>query len=272
MWMKAHQWIVTLGLLALVLAAAVGLILTRQSAQSTSASPQGRRPPIVDEQPLKTARAVATLASDWDEQRFSRQALKLADHSVDVAFSYEMRQATEHPAPPTAESRKLFAQENQADVAVRADQERIDQLQKQIASAKDEHGRDTLRQQIDLTKAQLELDQDALEDVKGDLIRSGADGLSRIQRQFNRHEATQKEYETNNPQSGTGNANPQTGASAAIVQFSAWNSLRGKTTQLQQALEEAKQTSNALKQGHETLQSQVAMEVSNKEAIAQKAK
>ena len=115
MWMKAHQWIVTLGLLALVLAAAVGLILTRQSAQSNSAGRTRRRPPIVDEQPLTTARAMAALASDWDEQRYSRQALKLADHSVDVAFSYEMRQATEHPAPPTPESKKLYAQANQAD-------------------------------------------------------------------------------------------------------------------------------------------------------------
>ena len=115
MWMKAHQWIVTLGLLALVLAAAVGLILTRQSAQSTSAGSQGRRPPIVDEQPLTTARTMAALASDWDEQRYARQALKLADHTVDVAFSYEMRQATEHPAPATPESKKLFAQANQAD-------------------------------------------------------------------------------------------------------------------------------------------------------------
>jgi small-conductance mechanosensitive channel len=272
MWMKAHQWIVTLGLLALVLAAAVGLILTRQSAQSNSAASRTRRPPIVDEQPLTTARAMAALASDWEEQRYARQALKLADHTVDVAFSYEMRQATEHPAPPTPESKKLYAQSNQADAAVKVDQDRISQLQKDIASAKDDHTRDSLQQQIDLTKAQLELDQDELEDVKGNLIRSGVDRLSRIQRQFNRHEATQKEYETNNPQSGTGNANPQTGSSAAIVQFSAWNSLRGKTTQLQQALEEAKQTSNALKQGHETLQSQVAMEVSNKEAIAQKAK
>src|SRR6266700_2766746 len=204
MWMKAHQWIVTLGLLTLVLAAAVGLILTRQSAQTTSASPQGRRPPIVDEQPVKTARAVASLASDWDEQRFSRQALKLSDHSVDVAFSYEMRQATEHPVPPTPESKKLYAQANQADAAVKADQGRIDQLQKQIATAKDERSRETLQQQIDLTKAQLELDQDELEDAKSDLIRSGVDRLSRIQRQFNRHEATQKEYVAGTPQAGAG--------------------------------------------------------------------
>ena len=274
MWMKAHQWIVTLGLLALVLAAAVGLILTRQSAQSNSAASRTRRSPVVDEQPLTTARAMAALASDWEEQRYARQALKLADHTVDVAFSYEMRQATEHPAPPTPESKKLYAQANQAEAAVKADQDRIDQLQKQLATAKDAHGRDSLQQQIDLTKAQLELDQDESEDVKGNLIRSGADRLSRIQRQFNRHEATQKEYETSNPQTGAGNANSnsQTGSSAAIVQFSAWNSLRGKMKQLQQALDEARQTGNTIKQSHETLQGQVAMEVSNKEAIAEKAK
>jgi small-conductance mechanosensitive channel len=274
MWMKAHQWIVTLGLLALVLAAAVGLILTRQSAQSGSVAARTRRPPVVDEQPLTTARAMAALASDWEEQRYARQALKLADHTIDVAFSYEMRQATEHPAAPTPESKKLYAQANQADAAVKVDQDRITQLQKQLAGAKDDHGRDSLQQQIDLTKAQLELDQDELEDVKVNLIRSGADRLSRIQRQFNRHEATQKEYETNNPQTGTGNtnSNSQTGSSATILQLSAWNSLRSKTKRLQQALDEAKQTGNTLKQSYETLQSQVAMEVSNKEAIAQQAK
>jgi small-conductance mechanosensitive channel len=185
-----------------------------------------------------------------------------------------MRQATEHPAAPTPESKKLYAQANRADAAVKVDQDRITQLQKQLAGAKDDHGRDSLQQQIDLTKAQLELDQDELEDVKASLIRSGADRLSRIQRQFNRHEATQKEYETHNPQTGTGNtnSNSQTGSSAAILQLSAWNSLRGKTKQLQQALDEAKQTGNSLKQSYETLQSQVAMEVSNKEAIAQQAK
>src|SRR6476661_7482058 len=241
MWMKAHQWIVTLGLLALVLAAAVGLILTRQSAQSTSATAGMRRPPIVDEQPLATARVMAGLASDWEEQRYSRQALKLADHSVDIAFSYEMRQATAHPAPPTPESKKLYAKANQADAAVKADQEKIDQLQKELTSAKDERGRDGLQQQIDLTKAQLELDQDELEDAKGDLIRSGIDRLSRIQRQFTRHEATEKEYEAKNSQSTSAPGNNDTRASSGIAQISAWNTLRGKTAKLLQALDEARQ-------------------------------
>ncbi len=271
MWMKAHQWIVTLGLLTLVLAAAVGLILTRQSAQSNSGGTRARRPPIVDEQPLTTARVMATLASEWDEQRYARQALKLADHSLDVAFSYEMRQATEHPAPPTPESKKLYAQADQAAAAAKADQDRIDQLQKQVAGAKDERARTTLQQQIDLIKAQLELDQDELADVKLDLIRSGVDRLSRIQRQFNRHEATQKEYETNNPPTNS-NSNASAAPSSALAQFSAWNGLRSKATRLQQALDEARQAGNKLRKDHETLQAQVAMEVSNKEAIAEQAR
>ncbi|HLO05766.1 MAG TPA: mechanosensitive ion channel domain-containing protein, partial [Terriglobales bacterium] len=269
--MRAHQWIVTLGLLTLVLAAAVGLILTRQSAQLNSSS-RTRRPPIVDEQPLTTARAMAALASGWDEQRYSRQALKLADHSVDVAFSYEMRQATEHPAPPTPESKKLFARADQAQAAVAEDQERIDRLQKQMATEKDGRARDALQQRIDLTKAKLELDQDELETVKTDLIRSGADRLSRIQRQFNRHEAMQKEYETNNPPTAIDKNRTAEGSASAIAEMSAWKSLRERAVRLQHAMEDARQVAAKLRESHKGLQSQVDMEVSNKEAITEQAR
>ena len=269
--MRAHQWIVTLGLLTLVLAAAVGLILTRQSAQSSS-GPRTRRPPIVDEQPLTTARAMAALASGWDEQRYSRQTLKLADHSVDVAFSYEMRQAVEHPAAPTPESKKLFARADQAQAAVAEDQERIDRLQKQIATEKDGRARDALQQRIDLTKAKLELDQDELETVKADLIRSGADRLSRIQRQFNRHEATQKEYEANNPPTATDKNRTAEGSASAIAEVSAWKSLRDRAVRLQHAMNDARQVAAKLRESHDGLQSQVDMEVSNKEAITEQAR
>ncbi len=271
MWMRAHQWIVTLGLLTLVLAAAVGLILTRHSAHLNSSS-RTRRPPIVDEQPLTTARAMAALASGWDEQRYSRQALKLADHSVDVAFSYEMRQATEHPAPPTPESKKLFARADQAQAAVAEDQERIDRLQKQMATEKDGRTRDALQQRIDLTKAKLELDQDELDTVKTDLIRSGADRLSRIQRQFNRHEATQKEYETNNPPTAIDKNSTAEGSASAIAEMSAWKSLRERAVRLKHAMEDARQVAAKLRESHEGLQSQVDMEVSNKEAITEQAR
>jgi small-conductance mechanosensitive channel len=269
MWMKAHQWVVTLGLLALVLGAGVALILTRQSVQLNSSSSPSRRPPLVDEQPLKTARTVAALASEWEEQRLARQILKLADHVVDVAFSAAMRDATEHPVAATPAIKELYAHADQAQLAVKIDQDRIDQLQKKLASAKAEQ-RDSLQQQIDLTKAQLELDQDELEDINSELIRSGADRLSRIQRQFNRHEATQHEYENSHPQ--TVGSNPEPTSLAGVAQFSAWRGLRNKAQLLQQALDEARQAGDALKPARDTLQQKIAAETPTKQPIAEQAK
>ena len=109
MWMKAHQWIVTPG------APGPGAGGCRGPDYHSSGGavehpprPPGRRPPIVDEQPLKTARAMAALATDWDEQRFSRQALKLADHAVDIAFSYEMRPGHGASGPANAREQETL--------------------------------------------------------------------------------------------------------------------------------------------------------------------
>ena len=105
-----------------------------------------------------------------------------------------------------------------------------------------------------MTKAKLELDQDELDDVKGDLIRSGVDRLSRIQRQFNRHEATQKEYERRNPQGGAAdNSDAENGSASAIAQFSAWNSLRAREHSCSRRWTKPGK-SGKLKQSHEGLQ------------------
>lgn len=191
MWMKTRPWVTTLGRLALVLAAGVGLLLTWRSEQA-----------------------------------------------------------------------------NQA--AVKADQDRIDRLQKQLSGGRPER-QDSLQQQIDLTKAQLELDQDDLEDLKCDLIPSGADRLSRIQPQFARHEAAQHEFESSQTQQ-TPSSKPEAVDGAGLAQFSAWNGLRHKARQLQQALDEAKQASSTLKQAHDALHTQVVAEAPSKLAIAQQAK
>src|ERR1700690_1911918 len=92
---KFRQWAITLGLILLASLAAVGLYLTRDAAQS--ATQRTARHPLVDEQPLQTAREVAKLASTWDELRLAQQAVRLADHEVDLAFADALRDATEHP-------------------------------------------------------------------------------------------------------------------------------------------------------------------------------
>ena len=147
--MKTRQQIVVFVLLALVTAAIAALVLTRDS--SSRAAQKPRRAPLVDEQPLQTARSMATLASAREEQRYAQQALQLADHAVDLAFADALREATLHPIASTPETKELFSRVSRAEAQVRSDQDLIDSLKKEFATAKSS-GQE-MQQQLDLVQA-----------------------------------------------------------------------------------------------------------------------
>lgn len=267
--MKARQWIATLGLLALVLVAGAALVFTRPPAQlNPPGTSHGHRTRLIDESPLETARAIASLASDREEERLAQQVLKLGDHEVDLAFADGLRDAAEHPAPPTPEVRELLARLNRADATVKADQALVAELEKQIAGASGNR-KDQLQERLDLTHAQMELDQDEQEDAKEDLLRSGGDPLSRIQRQFNRHEATLA-AEASHPRAAA-NPDPKPLPDDLLGQFFAWRALRAKSPQLQQAHEQATQAADKLRQDHDALEKQLSAEKSDKATLTQEA-
>jgi small-conductance mechanosensitive channel len=266
--MKPRQWMATFGLLALVVAAAVGLILTRESGAPETSMTPGNRTPLVDEQPLQTARRLASLVLDREEKQLAEQAMKVADHEVDLAFADGLRNAAEHPVPLTAEARQLYARANQAEATVKADQDRIDELKKQLATAGADR-QDSLQQQLDLTQAQHEFDQDELDDAKEDLMRSGVDPLSRIQRQFTRHEAAEHAYDLAHAQAPANNAEITYSPDNLLAAVKAWRILREKSAQLDQARSEALQCANSLGQSHETLEKKVSTEEADKLAVAQ---
>ena len=266
--MKSRQWLITLGLLALSVAAIVGAILTRGApVADSSQGGRGRRPPLVDERPLKTATEMAKLASSWDQRRFANQILKAADHEVDMAFQDALRDASNHPPQPTPETREMYARLNKAEAAAKAGQDRVDQLNKQLASATGAH-QDEIQKQLDLTQAQLELDKDDLDDAQGDLVRSGADPLSRIQRQFKRHEDSEHANDASHPQPPADvQINYQ--ADHLLAQFVGWRGLRQKAAQLQSAQDEAAEVANALSQAHGTLEQQLSAEKAAHQAATQ---
>jgi small-conductance mechanosensitive channel len=243
--MKTRQRIVVFGLLALVLVAIVALVLTRDSS-SPAAGTRPRRAPLVDEQPVQTARSMATLASTREEQRFARQALQLADHAVDLAFADALRETTFHPAASTPETTELFARVSRAEAQVKLDQDIIDSLKKESATEKDS-GKE-------IFQAQLELDKDDLEDAKGDLLRSGADPLSRIRRQFARYRAAQQQSDTTNTQISSLGSEASSPANNLIAQFSVWRIQRAEARKLQQARDEALQKREELQQKHDSAQ------------------
>jgi small-conductance mechanosensitive channel len=251
---KSRHRLVTAGLLLLALIALVGVVLTRPSAELARQERQ-RRPPAVDEQPLQTARSMAVLASSHEEQRYAQQALKLADHEVDLAFAYEMSDAREHPAPPTPETRELYTRVSRAQSQLQKDQDLLAELKK-LSAAKGAHA-DAAQQQLDLLEAQQELDEDELDDAKEDLMRSGVDRLSRVQRQFARYQAAAQQNDPAHFQVA-GNALDSSVPANLVAQFNAWRTQRGKTAALEQARDEALRSSEELKQKHDEREKQTA--------------
>jgi small-conductance mechanosensitive channel len=257
-WMKSSQWLITVGLLILALAAVIGSILTRDlgplRAPSASGTSTGQTP-LVDERPLQTARALSKTASGEDERRFADQAEELADNEVDLAFHDALRDAVNHPVLPTPQNRELFAHASDSEAQVKADQDRVDQLKKELASpsgAKQQHA----QEELDVAQAQFELDQDEANDAKEDLIRSGADPGSLIQRQFDQHQAAEHVADE---KPGVAAHNPEVNYQAGSLwaQFAAWRALRSRALPLQRAREEARQTAGVLVEKHAALDNQV---------------
>jgi small-conductance mechanosensitive channel len=256
--MKARHWMTVTGLACLAALVLGALLLTRDSIDAgANGSGANEPPPLVDETPLNTARNVAALAAGADEQRLAEQAVRLADHAVDLAFSFAMRVASAHPVRPTNDTKDLYSRVSRAEAQVKSDQDLIAELKKDFSAA---HGSDLddLQQQVDLVQAQLELDNDELDDAKGDLIRSGADPLSMIQRQFAQFEAAQQEKDAH-PQTSVNNAEATPGGNL-VAQVVAWYGMRGKAAQLRQAREESLHAAERIKLKHEEMEKQFAGE------------
>lgn len=270
--MKSRQWLVASGLLALLLAAIAGSFLTRDLSTPSAGNPQSAPGEIklVDERPLQTARAMGKLASGADEQRVAILAAQLGDDAVDLAFHDALRDAADHPPQAKPQFRPLYERASQVEAAVKADQASVNQLKKQVAAASVAR-EESLQEQLDVAQAQLELDQDELNDAHEDLVRSGADPGSLIQRQFDEHQATEHNPDQKASQTAPGSAAVNYQAGSLIGQFAAWRDLRQKAGQLQQAHDEAAQAAAAITQAHEALEKQVSAEKASAQAKSQPA-
>jgi small-conductance mechanosensitive channel len=268
-WMKFRQWLIAIGLLGLVLVAIVGFILTRDLVvpeTATSSESATGQTQLVDERPLQTARAMAKLAYNSDEQRVAAAAMQFADNEVDLAFHDALRDAADHPPQDKPQNRGLYEHASQVEAQVKADQTAVDELKKQLASAAGAR-QDSLQEQLDVAQAQLELDQDELNDAREDLVRSGADPGSLIQRQFDQHQAAEHIADEKPTRAATNKSEVNYQAANLMAQFSAWRALRDKAVPLQQARDQAVQAAVALTRAHDSLEKQVGTEKINKPPV-----
>src|SRR5579872_46075 len=257
-WMKRPNTVPAAILAVLLLACLVAVYVTRDSrdrqiepAKNTAgdqpAAANSHADAQVDSQLLATANQMAALAENGDEQNAAREALRLSDHEVDLAFATALREAAAYRPPAAGPLRDIIARINQLKAQIAAGQVRIAQLTKQAASTQTaSNGTD----QLDLANAQLALDQDDLADAQQDLAREGGDPHSAIERALQEHEAT-----------GHQTAQALKGASASptatlVEQARTWLSLGSMDQRVLAAGQEAADKGKSLADRHNQLEKQ----------------
>ena len=185
----------------LVLIAAAGWAYWRTGqAKEYEALRKARRamraqPTLVDQSALKKAQEIARMPTSPEERPFAQEALRLSDFGVDLAFAQALRDAKEHPPALSQEAARIQRRLLKAENALQGDKARIDELDTAMDKASGEK-KDALDEQLDLVKAEAELDQDEVDDAKQDLIAAGGDPEGRIQAMQKEHENLGKNAST----------------------------------------------------------------------------
>jgi len=270
--MKGFQKSIFAMLVALLLTALVAILVTHHWAFSPSQLNVARTRSNytldpVDTTPLKTAQQLAGLAVAPEEQDYGDEAVRLADKTVDLAFTAALREADENPPAPTAETRQLAARMKQAEADVGNDEALVASLTKKIATARGRH-KTALQGQLDLAQAQLGLDKNEADDAHQDLIRAGGDLRATIQAQLDRHVA-EVQHPASGRIAGTGAASsPEaTSSKSVLAELRAWFSLHTKETLLQQAQQNALDRSAKLSAAHDAFAKQVNEEKTQKKIL-----
>jgi small-conductance mechanosensitive channel len=239
--MKSPRNLPALVLAILLAVSLLAYYSTRDSATSTASQTSvAAEQPLVDTSLLQSAVNLAASAVTPDEKTQAREAWRLADHELDLRFAAAMRDAeAEASLRAAGPLQQLSNRITQLQARVETDKKRVDEL------AKDTSG------ELDQARAQLDLDQDELDDAEQNLARTGGDKRARLQRLLQEHEASEKVADQV-IRFGT------LGATGTMSeQLRAWLSLSEYNRQLQVAAQQAAVQSQTLLDQYNTLQRQL---------------
>lgn len=212
---------------------------------------------IVDLSPWQTAQALAALAVTAEETEHAREAERLADHEVDQAFAAALRQATIQAQHRTLAGDALVLSQrvDQLQQLVAQDQAQVHQLSaggsRDTAGSESEGNTD-----LDIAKAQLQLDSDELADAQEDLARASGDQREQIQAELNAHEEAMKKYDAESHGDGQVAVLSATQTGTLAGRLRDWSNQRSRYQLIQQARERALADVDALTRQHNNLEAQ----------------
>jgi small-conductance mechanosensitive channel len=241
--MKSVRNLPALVLAILLVACLFAYYSTRDSASLIDSQKSGAvEQTLVDTSQLQTVLRLSPLAATTDEQAQAREAWRLADHELDLTYATALREAeaeAQAALPATGSLGQLQDRIAQLATRVAADKKRVEDLGKDAGEA------------LDHAEAQLELDQDELDDSREDLARQGGDKRARLQSLLQQHEASDKVAD----QAVKFSTPAPTGT--MIEQVSVWYSLGEDIRQLQSAAQAAASHAHILLDRHNVIERQL---------------
>jgi small-conductance mechanosensitive channel len=254
--MKTKQKIAAIALLLLLGAAVYGFYWTgrpstvpaKRAKIESGGAGQG---PIVDQTPLLTAQRLAKMPTSADEKPFAEEALRLADHQMDLAYAAAEREAEDHPPALSAEAKAIEGRLKKSKDALDADNELVERLTAEEAKATGAK-KDALHDQLVLATAHQEEHQDEVDDAKEDLERAGGDPKSHIEAMMQEHKASSAATDALHVA-----VTATTDVRGLIHRFGQWLALHEKQLLLWKAKQEAESAAAALSAKHNALEAQI---------------
>jgi len=251
--MKTTQKIAAITLIVLLGAVAYGFLRTGQPANTTAPKgAKGLQTALVDQSPMRTAQKLARLADTPDEQALSREAIRLADHEMDLAYESARRNAEAHPPVLSLEAKNIQARLEKAQELQKADQVLAEQLKAEEAKASG-NKKDALGDRLEEVKAQLESDEDEVDDATQDLIQAGGDAKGHAEQIGQEHDALSHEVDTAVPSYPS----PLPDQFGLVHLYRQWSALRQKREMLEQAKQTVLSAAAGLAAMHDALDKRI---------------
>ena len=251
--MKTTQKIALIVLIVLLGVAGYGFFRTGQPASNTATkTATGVQTTLVDQSPVRIAQKLARLADTPDEQALSREAIRLADHEMDLAYESARRNAEAHPPVLSPEAKNIQARLEKAQELQKADQALAEQLTAEEAKASGSK-KDALGDRLDEVKAQLESDEDEVDDATQDLIQAGGDAKGRADQIGQEHDTLSHEIDSAVPSYPS----PLPDQFGLVHLYRQWSALRQERQMLEQAKQTALTAAAALAAMHDALDKRI---------------
>lgn len=212
---------------------------------------------LVDLHPWQTAQALAALAVTAEEKEYARDAEHLADHEVDQAFATALRQASMERPVLTGEALTLSRKLDHLQQLVKEDRARVDRLTKSLRQPP-AVGKGAapviLAGDLDVAKAQLQLDSDEAADAQQDLARALGNKRNSIQQELTAHEAAMRKYDAQAGQESEVAVVSARHFGSLARRLKAWMDQRSRYRLIQQATQQAQADAAALIAQHDQLE------------------